>query len=361
MVLVRRAVLDIEDCVDRAGPGERRTVRFFKRPSQVIGQLLWCCDLRCAFCIAGANAFDPTRGKDLEPESFAAANNWGQAQGARNIQWVGGEPTMHSPAILQVMSQCSSLPPVVWKSDFNGTAEAMSLLKGLVDVYIADFKFGNDDCVRELAGVGNYLAIVTRNLKAAAEDSRLIVGRLILPGHLTCCFEPVARWMSEHLPEVWPNVGSHGFRTGDSVSLVRCFACVLGVCDPAGPVRPSRSRIGRSGLPRDISASASRTIRITGLNTRPARTPANASTTPLRRYPHDSGPVWLAMPPPYETLIHITSPALAGAQCCVFDNSPERPCLECGGLQQGRGEPDTRPAFPSHTFALVPRFLLHPF
>src|SRR5207253_2028312 len=74
------------------------------------------CDLRCAFCIAGLNAFDPGRGRELTGEFFNAAVEWGRARGAGNVQWVGGEPTIHIPAILEVMSGCPSLPPIVWKS-----------------------------------------------------------------------------------------------------------------------------------------------------------------------------------------------------------------------------------------------------
>ena len=53
------------------------------------------CDLRCAFCIAGVNAFDPSRGVELTPRFFEAAVAWGRRRGARNVQWVGGEPTVH--------------------------------------------------------------------------------------------------------------------------------------------------------------------------------------------------------------------------------------------------------------------------
>ena len=42
------------------------------------------------------------------------------------------------------MAGCDDLPPVVWKSDFHGTREAFALLEGVVDVYLADFKFGDD-------------------------------------------------------------------------------------------------------------------------------------------------------------------------------------------------------------------------
>jgi putative pyruvate formate lyase activating enzyme len=160
------------------------------------------CDLRCAFCIAEANAFDPGRGCELTSEFLSAAIAWGLTQGARNLQWVGGEPTIHLPAILRVMADCESLPPIVWKSDFYGTREAWALLDGIVDTYVADFKFGNDACARRIAGVENYVGIVTRNLGIAAAQGNLIVRHLLLPGHFDCCFTPVAMWLREHLPQV---------------------------------------------------------------------------------------------------------------------------------------------------------------
>lgn len=160
------------------------------------------CDLRCAFCIAGINAFDPTRGQLLTSEFFNKAVAWGRNRGARNVQWVGGEPTVHLPAILDVMSRCPGLPPVVWKSDFHSTPEVYDLLDGAVDTYVADFKFGNDGCAQRLAKVSNYVQIITQNLKIAARKARLIVRHLLLPGHAECCYRPVAQWMQANLPDV---------------------------------------------------------------------------------------------------------------------------------------------------------------
>jgi putative pyruvate formate lyase activating enzyme len=160
------------------------------------------CDLRCAFCIAEANAFDPRRGRELTPTFFAEAVAWGRHQDARNVQWVGGEPTIHLPRILEVMATCPDLPPVVWKSDFYGTPEAFALLEGIVDVYVADFKFGNDACATRIAGVENYVETVTRNLLHVAERDDLIVRHLLLPGHFDCCYRPVVAWLRRHLPRV---------------------------------------------------------------------------------------------------------------------------------------------------------------
>jgi putative pyruvate formate lyase activating enzyme len=160
------------------------------------------CDLRCVFCIAERDAFDPSRGAALTSSFFNRAVAWGRTQGARNIQWIGGEPTIHLPAILEVMSDCPGLPWVVWKSDFYGTVESFELLRDAVDTYVADFKFGNDQCARRLCGADNYVPVVTRNLKIAARQGRLIVRHVLLPGHTQCCLAPILEWMARELPEV---------------------------------------------------------------------------------------------------------------------------------------------------------------
>lgn len=158
------------------------------------------CDLRCVFCINELNAFDPHRGQELTPEFFRAAVAAERHLAPRTLQWVGGEPTVHLPAVLGAMTGCPNLPRIVWKTDLHGTPEAYDLLDGVVGLYLADFKFGNDACARELAGVSRYTEILTRNLRLVASRAELIVRHLLLPGHLECCFRPVVQWLAVHLP-----------------------------------------------------------------------------------------------------------------------------------------------------------------
>ena len=154
------------------------------------------------FLHSGIGCGGPVAREGTNSEFFNEAVAWGRIQGASNVQWVGGEPTIHLPAILDVMSRCPMLPSVVWKSDFYCTEEAMALLEGVVDVYVPDFKFGNDACARRLAGVDDYLRVVTRNLQLASAQNRVIVRHLLLPGHLECCLGPILRWLGENLPQV---------------------------------------------------------------------------------------------------------------------------------------------------------------
>ncbi len=95
----------------------------------------------------------------------------------------------------------------------------------------------------------------------------------------------------------------------------KVFPCMHGVSDRAGSRRNLRWRCAQCCLPQTSTASASRsTCRLRGrayisrLNTRPVRSPVNASSPPSRAAPHDSGPLWFATPSTYETSIHYTLP-----------------------------------------------------
>jgi pimeloyl-ACP methyl ester carboxylesterase len=103
---------------------------------------------------------------------------------------------------------------------------------------------------------------------------------------------------------------------GPGISRFPCEVSryVHGVSDRAGLWHASRYRCTRWGLPLLVSASASRSESLTRLDTRPACSPVNASTPPLRATPHDSGPMRVATPLSYDFSIHYTSPVLTGAQ-----------------------------------------------
>ena len=160
------------------------------------------CDLRCKFCIAESNAFNPRSGTPLTADFLQQALAQESDKLATNIQWVGGEPNIHIPAILQAMAEVDELPRITWKSDFYGTPQSLELLDGIVDTFVADLKFGNNVCARKIASVDRYWETVTGNLLSAATRGNLIVRHLILPGHHECCLVPIVRWVAEQMPDV---------------------------------------------------------------------------------------------------------------------------------------------------------------
>ncbi len=119
---------------------------------------------------------------------------------AKNINWVGGEPTPSIPYILQVMKHIHRNIPQIWNSNMYMTPEAIGLILPFIDVYLTDFKYGNDECAYKYSKIKNYFSVVSRNHKAAYAHGEIIVRHLILPGHLKCCTYPIIDWIADNIP-----------------------------------------------------------------------------------------------------------------------------------------------------------------
>jgi len=164
------------------------------------------CDLRCDFCITGRESWNPRAGLGFDAIAMAAQTKVALHNGARTIMVLGGEPTIHLPDALEFISHLPDDARLIWKTNAHGSAQARELLDGMFDVWLADFKFGNDTCALRLAKVPDYIRIVQENLLWADEHSELIVRHLLMPGHVECCWQPVAEWLAENLPEVKVNL-----------------------------------------------------------------------------------------------------------------------------------------------------------
>lgn len=164
------------------------------------------CDLRCSFCITGAQSWNPRAGEPFDAPVLASRARAALAKGARSIMILGGEPTVHLPSALELVSHLPEDARLIWKTNGHGTAIARELLADLFDVWLVDYKFGNDDCARRLAGIRDYTRVLQENLRWAAEESDLVIRHLLMPGHLDCCWRPVAAWIAAHLPAVRVNL-----------------------------------------------------------------------------------------------------------------------------------------------------------
>ena len=160
------------------------------------------CNFRCAFCIQGPVCFDTFRGHSVVPRELARDCATMVAKGARTINLLGGEPTLHLHTLLELAAEAPEPLPLVLNSNFYMTPHVLDLLKGTVHLYLADFKFGNDACAKRIAGIDRYNEVVKRNLLVAAEHGEMMVRHLLMPGHYECCFEPVAHWMAQNLRHI---------------------------------------------------------------------------------------------------------------------------------------------------------------
>ena len=80
------------------------------------------------------------------------------------------------------------------------TPEAMKLLADVIDIWLPDFKYGNDKCAKRLSAAPYYVEVVVRNLVIAVDNGDMIIRHLVLPGHVQCCSKPVMRLIASRLP-----------------------------------------------------------------------------------------------------------------------------------------------------------------
>ena len=153
------------------------------------------CNFHCQFC---QNYDISQRITGFEVQATELASKL-EGINARNINWVGGEPTANLHYILETLNYYSGGMPSVWNSNMYMTEESMKLLEGTQDVFLTDFKYGNDACSTNLSKVKDYTAIVKRNHRLAQRQGELIVRHLVLPGHIECCTAEVAGFVAKVL------------------------------------------------------------------------------------------------------------------------------------------------------------------
>jgi putative pyruvate formate lyase activating enzyme len=162
------------------------------------------CTATCTFCTAARFAFRPTYGARIPAEALARRILQRQAEGARAVAFIGGDPVPHLPYIHQVHNALggSLVIPLVFNSNYYVTPEALSLIDAVADIHLPDLKFGPAtaarDCGATLGGMPHYWETVTAVIaELAARRRQVIVRHLLMPGHFACCTAPALYWLAE--------------------------------------------------------------------------------------------------------------------------------------------------------------------
>jgi putative pyruvate formate lyase activating enzyme len=200
------------------------------------------CTFHCVFCQNWDISQIPC-GTPMSPSKLEVVIEQRKKQGARNVNWVGGDPTSNLLYILTVLQQLQINIAQIWNSNMYCSEETMKLLHGVMDIYLTDFKYGNDSCAKRLSGIDNYLAVVKRNHMLAYHHSEILIRHLVLPNHLDCCSKPIIKYIAKSLPNAVVNIMAQykpDFKafeykdisrtvTLEEVSLVKEYAEKLGI------------------------------------------------------------------------------------------------------------------------------------
>ncbi|MBN1682795.1 radical SAM protein [Candidatus Bathyarchaeota archaeon] len=170
------------------------------------GTVFTCgCTIRCLHCQNYEISQWYDKGIEINSSQMAKIVLNLKENGCININMVGGEPTPNTYLWLKTMGETSCILPTIWNSNSYYSIETSKLLAGFIDVYLLDFKYGNNDCALKISGAENYFEVCKRNHLMAKEYGELLIRVLVLPGHNECCTRPILEWIVENLGE-WTRV-----------------------------------------------------------------------------------------------------------------------------------------------------------
>jgi putative pyruvate formate lyase activating enzyme len=156
------------------------------------------CNFYCIYCQNWTISRHKERGTEVKGKDLALLAER-RKNASRNINLVGGDPTPNLHTILDMLRRLDVNKPIVWNSNMYLSEKSIRLLDGVVDVYLADFKYGNDECAEKLSKVKDYWKAMTRNYLLAKKQAEILVRHLVLPDHLECCTRPIMKWVGENL------------------------------------------------------------------------------------------------------------------------------------------------------------------
>lgn len=158
------------------------------------------CNLRCVFCqnYQISQEFQEASVTAMGAEGLAAAMLSLQAAGAHNINFVSPSHMVWpmADAILCARDKGLSLP-VVYNSNGYDSVEALRQIRGLIDIYLPDVKYLDNESARQYSSAGDYGAVIADVLREMLDQvgqlelnpegiarRGVIVRHLVLPGSL---------------------------------------------------------------------------------------------------------------------------------------------------------------------------------
>lgn len=169
------------------------------------------CALRCVFCQNEPISHD-CHGVVRDPDWLYEACLRLVDSGVHNINFVN--PTHYAHSIEGIVRRGFSVP-VVWNTGGYEHLETLRRLEGLVQIYLPDLKYADDELARRYSHAPDYFSIATRailemarqvgpmNLDEKGVAKRgLMIRHLILPGHAEDSMR-VLDWIAANVPDAW--------------------------------------------------------------------------------------------------------------------------------------------------------------
>lgn len=182
------------------------------------------CTLRCIFC-QNYPISQLGVGRVMSVEEIAEAMLDLQGKGAHNINLVTSAHQMASFVRALAMAAERGLRiPIVYNSSGYESLETLSILDGIIDIYLPDIKYSDPQIAQKLSAARDYvehnrpaLLEMWRQVGPILLDSRgiarkgMIVRHLVLPGGLAGTRDSLSYLVRELGPDVWVSLMNQYF------------------------------------------------------------------------------------------------------------------------------------------------------
>jgi len=165
------------------------------------------CNMRCGYCITAKNSFFGDRGVPFDVEHFAQKlETLGETSGTLQVNWLhllGGEPAIHIWTLLRLLEYVPESLQVMLNTNLYFSSDILALLDGLVDLYVVDLKYAQDECAIACSKSPKYWETMQDNLAQLHKtEQKWFFRHLLIPGHFSCCTEPILDWIQKHYPSI---------------------------------------------------------------------------------------------------------------------------------------------------------------
>lgn len=213
------------------------------------------CNLKCIFC-QNKRISTLGYGKEITGKRFREICLELQDKGAHNINLV--TPTHYVPQIVNEIKKIKNKEltiPIVYNTSSYENVSTIEMLDGLVDIYLADFKYFDNDLGVKYSHCNNYFEVTCKAVDAMYKQvgpciidnnlmkSGLIVRVLILPGHADDAIKVIEYLYNTYGDKIWISIMNQFTPcnlifeydnlnreiTDDEYNMVIHYACDLGV------------------------------------------------------------------------------------------------------------------------------------
>jgi len=176
------------------------------------------CNLRCLYCQNYAIS-QLGEGEEVPARDLARVMLYLQGVGCQNVNLV--TPSHQAPPIVDALAHAREAGlrlPVVWNCGGYESVAVLRLLDGVVDIYMPDFKYGDNAVATALSSAPDYVERAQASLREMHRQvgdllvengvavRGLLVRHLVLPDGLAAS-EPVLRFLADEIsPHTFVNV-----------------------------------------------------------------------------------------------------------------------------------------------------------